>query len=103
MKYRYLNCHSYTELKSRLIYLVKYSKTQFHELKNPSVQFRHLPKFCWLAVAINFFHDLIYIPSWCLAIRCCLYREPKLSCHIVLPSGIDLRLVDGENSSVCWS
>jgi hypothetical protein len=103
MKYRNLNCHSDTELQRRLIYLVKYSTTQFHELTNSSVQFHHLPKFYWLAFAISSFRDVIYIPSWCLAVRCCLYRETQLSCHIVLPSGIDLQLVDGENSGVCWS
>jgi len=103
MKYRSLNCHSDTKLQSRLIYLVKYSKTQFHELTNPSVQFRHLPKFCWLAFAINSFRDVIYIPSWCLAVRCCPYREIQLYCQIVLPSGIDLQFVEGENSGVCSS
>jgi len=43
-----------------------------------------------LIFAISYFHDFIYIPSCCLAIRCCPYRNIQRSWQIVLPSGTEL-------------
>ena len=63
MKYINLNCHSDTELHNRLINLLKSNNTQFYRLTNPLFETRHLPKFSWLAVAISYFRDVIYIPS----------------------------------------
>ena len=79
MEYRNLNSHSDIELHNRLVHFVKSSNTECYQLTNPSVKPRHLPKFGWLAFAISYFSDAIYIPSCCLAVRCLSQHKALLS------------------------
>jgi len=79
VKYRNLNFHTYIELHYRLIHLEKSSNTQFYQLTNPSDETCHLPKISWLAFAISYFREAIYIPSCCVSVRCLLQHTAFLT------------------------
>ena len=74
-----INCHSDTELHNQLIRLAKSSDTEFYKPTNPSVEPRHLPELSWLVSEIIYFRDVICIPSSCLSIRSCPYRNTQRS------------------------
>ena len=79
---------------------MKSINTEFYHLTNLSVEPRLIPKFSWLAFAIRYFRDVIYITSSCLAVRSVLIATHSVPDRLYCLQVLSCSWWKGENSGV---